>query len=114
MSSKAFPARTSHTTSNPQLCGLHEQSSCLTPITEIDSNGDEIEEEVAGAIIKKEVCFYLTCRGDQAQPNQQIQSSKKADGYDKGVATNGATLRNDIPNYTDIKPVRQFSEILDQ
>ena len=36
-----------------------------------------------------------------------------ADGYDRGIAAAGTVLRNDLPNYTDIKPVRQFSEILD-
>jgi uncharacterized protein (TIGR02118 family) len=34
------------------------------------------------------------------------------DGYDKGVAAIGATLRGDIPNFTDVAPVRQISEIM--
>ena len=34
------------------------------------------------------------------------------DGYDRGIAGAGKVLREDIKNYTDIKPVRQISEIL--
>ena len=36
------------------------------------------------------------------------------EGYDKGIAEVGPTLRADIPNYTDIAPIRQISEILDE
>ncbi|HYA90209.1 MAG TPA: EthD family reductase [Thermodesulfobacteriota bacterium] len=35
------------------------------------------------------------------------------DGYDRGVAQVGSVLRGDIPNFTDVKPIRQISEILD-
>ena len=38
---------------------------------------------------------------------------ESAEGYAKGIAEAGAPLRADLPNYTDITPVRQFSEILD-
>ena len=34
------------------------------------------------------------------------------DGYDRGIAEVGSILRGDIPNFTEIKPVRQISEIL--
>ena len=37
---------------------------------------------------------------------------ENAEGYEKGIAEVGSVLRNDITNYTDITPVRQFSEIL--
>jgi len=35
------------------------------------------------------------------------------DAYDKGIAAAGSVLRGDIPNFTNITPVRQISEILD-
>ncbi len=35
------------------------------------------------------------------------------DGYDKGSAEAGPVLRGDIPNFTDITPIRQISEILE-
>ena len=35
------------------------------------------------------------------------------DGYDKGIAEAGSILRGDIPNFTNITPIRQISEILD-
>ena len=34
------------------------------------------------------------------------------DGYDRGIAEHGATLRNDIPNFTNVTPTRQISEML--
>ena len=34
------------------------------------------------------------------------------DGYEKGIAASGGTLRGDIPNFTDLSPVRQISEVL--
>ena len=35
------------------------------------------------------------------------------DGYDRAVAEVGSITRGDIPNFTDIKPIRQISEIFD-
>ena len=35
-----------------------------------------------------------------------------ADGYEKGIAASGGALRGDIPNFTDLSPVRQISEVL--
>jgi len=35
------------------------------------------------------------------------------DGYDRGVAENGPIIRGDIPNFTNVTPIRQISEILD-
>ncbi len=35
------------------------------------------------------------------------------DGYEKGMAEKGPLLRGDLPNFSDIKPVRQISEVLD-
>ena len=34
------------------------------------------------------------------------------DGYDKGIAEHGALLRGDIPNFTNVTPTRQISEVL--
>jgi len=34
------------------------------------------------------------------------------DGYDKGIAEVGHILRGDIANFTNIKPIRQISEVL--
>ena len=36
-----------------------------------------------------------------------------AESFDKGIAEFGTTLRSDIPNFTNVTPVRQISEILD-
>jgi uncharacterized protein (TIGR02118 family) len=35
-----------------------------------------------------------------------------ADGYEKGIAASAGALRADIPNFTNVTPVRQVSEIL--
>lgn len=35
-----------------------------------------------------------------------------AEGYEKGIAASAGALRADIPNFTDVSPVRQISEIL--
>ena len=83
MSSRTFAARTTHSPNDPQLCGLSESSLCCGTVT-YEKDGDEVTEEIPGAILKDEDCIYLTCKGDQASPLAQIQSSKKKDGYDTG------------------------------
>ena len=35
------------------------------------------------------------------------------DGYDRGMVGAAYVLRGDIPNFTNITPIRQISEILD-
>jgi hypothetical protein len=35
-----------------------------------------------------------------------------ADGYENGGAASGSALRADIPNFTNVAPIRQISEIL--
>ncbi len=35
------------------------------------------------------------------------------DGYDRGVAEMGPIIRGDIPNFTNVTPIRQISEIHD-
>lgn len=66
-------------------------------------------------LIKTEVDRGISGGGDQPAPYLCIGylyfESKK--GYDKGMAEVGRTLRGDIPNYTNIAPVRQISDILD-
>jgi len=37
---------------------------------------------------------------------------KSADGYEKGIAASGGHLRGDIPNFTNVTPVRQISEVI--
>jgi len=36
-----------------------------------------------------------------------------SEGYDRGIAEVGSILRGDIPNFTNITPQRQISEVLD-
>lgn len=38
---------------------------------------------------------------------------ESGDGYDRGVAQVGSAIRGDIPHFTEAKPIRQISEILD-
>jgi hypothetical protein len=35
------------------------------------------------------------------------------EAYDEGMAETAPFLRGDIPNFTDVTPIRQISEILD-
>jgi uncharacterized protein (TIGR02118 family) len=39
---------------------------------------------------------------------------EEKEGYDKGMAEWASLLKGDIPNFTDITPIRQISEILDE
>jgi uncharacterized protein (TIGR02118 family) len=34
------------------------------------------------------------------------------DGYSRGIAAVGSILRGDIPNFTNVTPIRQVSEVL--
>jgi len=34
------------------------------------------------------------------------------DGYEKGIAASGGALRADIPNFTNVTPIRQISEVV--
>ena len=36
-----------------------------------------------------------------------------ADQYEKGVAAIGTVLRDDIPKFTNVTPIRQVSEVVD-
>ena len=35
------------------------------------------------------------------------------DAFEEGMGESGATLRGDVPNFTNVTPIRQISEILD-
>lgn len=75
MSSRTFPARTSHSVNDPQICGLHEVTSCSAQIS---------GQDIPGAIKQGQQCFYLTCRGDDARPVAQIEGSNRKDDYETG------------------------------
>ena len=66
-------------------------------------------------LTKTEVDSGISGGGGQSPPyicvGQLYFESK--DGYDRGVAEIGLTLRGDIPNFTNVTPIRQISEILD-
>ena len=66
-------------------------------------------------LIKMEVDSGISGGGGQPAPYicvGQLYFDTK-DGYDRGAAEVGPTLRGDIPNFTNVTPVRQISEILD-
>jgi len=66
-------------------------------------------------LIKTEVDMGISGGGGQSPPyicvGQLYFESK--DGYDRGVTEVGLTIRGDIPNFTNVTPIRQISEILD-
>lgn len=37
-----------------------------------------------------------------------------ADGYDNAVKAAGSVLRDDIPNFTNVRPTRLIAEVLDE
>ena len=66
-------------------------------------------------LIKVEVDKGLSGGGDQPAPYVCIGHLyfETQDGYDKGMVEAAPILRGDIPNFTNVTPVRQISEILD-
>lgn len=72
MSSRVFQAKTGHTKKNPQLCGLSQR--------EIQKGDD---------------CYYLTCRGNNANPERQIFASKEDTDFETGfrVVPSGRTRK---------------------
>jgi len=104
MSSRVFEARTSHTSVNPQICGLTEATGC--------SATTEDGVEVEGAILKGDMCFYLTCLGDQASPASQIQRSNKKDDYSTGyrVIPSGRTRTVGKPPFTREQIIFKWQE----
>ena len=66
-------------------------------------------------LVKTDVDRGISGGGDQAAPYICIGNLyfDSQDGYDRGIADVGPILRGDIPNFTNITPVRQISEILE-
>ena len=66
-------------------------------------------------LIKVDVDKGVSGGGDQPAPYICIGNLyfETEDGYDKGIAEAAPVLRGDIPNFTNVTPVRQVSEILD-
>ncbi len=66
-------------------------------------------------LIKTGVDKGISGGGDEPPPHICIGHLyfETRDGYDKGIAEVGSILRGDIPNFTDIVPIRQISEVLD-
>jgi uncharacterized protein (TIGR02118 family) len=65
-------------------------------------------------LTKTEVEKGISGGGDQPAPYVCVGLLyfETEDGYEKGIAAVGSILRGDIPNFTNIAPVRQISEIL--
>ena len=66
-------------------------------------------------LIKFEVDKGVSGGGDQPAPYICIGHLyfETQEGYDKGMAKAAPVLRGDIPNFTNVTPVRQISKILD-
>ena len=66
-------------------------------------------------VIKTEVDKGVSGGGDEPAPYICIGHLyfENRDGYDKGIAEKGEILRGDIPNFTNVTPIRQISEVLD-
>jgi len=109
MSSRTFNARTTHTETSPQVCGLHEASLCCANLT--DDDGDV--KEVPGAIVAKQECLYLTCRGDEANPEAQIQRSNKKDDYATGYRVIPSGQRREYKDkrgHSHFKPIFKWQQ----
>jgi uncharacterized protein (TIGR02118 family) len=65
-------------------------------------------------LLRVEVLRAISGGGGQPAPYVCIGNLyfDSADGYEKGSAASGGVLRTDIPNFTDVAPIRQISEIL--
>lgn len=66
-------------------------------------------------LIKTGVEQGISGGGDQPAPYICVGTLyfDSPDSYDKAVSEVGHILRGDIPNFTDVTPVRQISRILD-
>lgn len=67
-------------------------------------------------LIKTEVLRGISGGGGGPAPYVCIGSLyfETADGYEKGIAASGGALRGDIPHFTDLAPIRQISEVLEE
>ena len=66
-------------------------------------------------LMKAEVERGISGGGDQPAPYLCIGCLyfRSREGYEKGISGAGSILREDIPNFTNIVPVRQIGEILE-
>jgi uncharacterized protein (TIGR02118 family) len=66
-------------------------------------------------LIRTEVNRGLSGGGGQPAPYICIGNLyfNSAEGYERGIAQAGAVLRGDIPNFTNVTPIRLISEILE-
>jgi len=66
-------------------------------------------------VIKTEVNKGISGGGDEPAPYICIGHLyfENIDDYDKGMIEKGEILRRDIPNFTNVTPIRQISEVLD-
>lgn len=69
----------------------------------------------AFGLIRTEVDKGLSGGGDLPAPYICVGHLyfDTTEGFDKGIAEFGAMLRGDIPNFTDVTPVRQISEVME-
>lgn len=66
-------------------------------------------------IIKTEVDQGVSGGGDEPAPYICIGHLyfDTLEGYDEGISEKGEILRGDIPNFTNVTPLRQISQVLD-
>ena len=66
-------------------------------------------------LIRTETDKGVSGGGDQPPPYIGVGQLyfETLDGYGNAIAEHGALLRGDIPNFTNVTPTRQISEILD-
>jgi uncharacterized protein (TIGR02118 family) len=65
-------------------------------------------------LVRTEVLKGLSGGGGQPAPYICIGNLyfESVDGYEKGVAASGGALRADIPQFTNVVPIRQISEVV--
>lgn len=81
MSSRVFKAKTSHTESKPQLCGL---------------TGNHIQQD--------DLCFFLVCKGGDARPEYQIMVVDEVEYQD----AKGRTRKRKVRACKDPNDDREF------
>ena len=65
-------------------------------------------------LFRTEVLKGISGTGGQPAPFVCIGNLyfETVDGYEKGIEASAGALRSDIPNFTNVTPVRQVSEII--
>jgi uncharacterized protein (TIGR02118 family) len=69
----------------------------------------------AFGLVKTSVDKGISGGGDQPAPYVCVGNLyfESQEGYDKGMAEAASILRGDIPNFTNVTPIRQISETFD-